>query len=164
MDLRAVPQAVSIVFEKNNYRLLAGFLSILFFVIYISVPVYAIPGNDFAFYFASTPLPEVGLSILLSIVMGMVFAMQIYSWRNRITVAKNASVGFAGFFSGAISAIFASATCASCISVLFSFIGFGGVVFLLEHRIEIMLVTAGIVMASFYYTSKKLTGKCKNCN
>jgi hypothetical protein len=158
-----VGEAAERVFREKGYIQLAVVLSIVFLLIYISIPVFVVPGNDYKYYFSVTPIHEHVFSLILSVIMGIVFTMQIYSWKNSISIVKNAGMGFVGFFSGTISTIFASATCVSCITAIFSFIGFGTVNLLLEHKTEIMLMTLGIVLASLYFTSRKINGKCKSC-
>ena len=48
--------------------------------------------------------------------------------------------------------------------LVFSFIGFGGVLFLIEHKAEILALTAAITFISLYFTSKKISGKCSSCS
>jgi hypothetical protein len=163
MGLADIPQAAGKVMSHQKYRLLAGILCLVSFAIYVSIPVFTVPGNSFEFFLKTTPVPELAFTFVLSLFMGVLFSMQIYCWDNRIKAAENAGMGFAGFISGAVSAIFASATCASCISAVFSFIGFGGVLFLLEHKNEVTAITAGIVLLSLYFTSERIAGNCSSC-
>ncbi|MEW6722681.1 MAG: hypothetical protein AB1324_05455 [Candidatus Micrarchaeota archaeon] len=158
-----IVKALSSVFSGPRYVLLAAALAVLSFSFYISVPVFVVPGNSYAFFFASTPLPELLVIGDVSALMGAVLAMQAYAWQNRIETVRNAGMGLAGFLSGAASSVFATATCASCVSAIFSFVGFGGAVFLVEHRGEMMALTAGIVLLSLYFTSKRIAGECGSC-
>jgi hypothetical protein len=163
MGLGNVPAAIRRVFGAARYSLLALFLSILSFFLYVSLPVYSVPGNSYGFFFAATPPPELAAMAGLSVLMGLVFSMQIYAWRRGVKAVENAGIGFAGFVSGALSGLFASASCASCISTLFSFLSFGGVLFLLEHKLEISIITAGVALLSLYLTSQRIEGACKSC-
>ena len=163
MNVSAILQAYGTVFGKKRYVMLAVLLSVLSFFLYISVPVLIIPGNSYQFFLSATPVVELLATALISILVGTLFAMQIYSWRRNIQVVKNTGIGIVGFISGAISTIFASATCISCVSVVFSFLGFGGIIFLTEHRWEIMSLTTLIVLISFYLTSNRIAGSCISC-
>ncbi len=163
MGLGNVPSAIRRVFGAARYSLLALFLSIFSFLLYISLPVYSVPGNSYEFYFASTAPAELAAMAALSIIMGIVFSMQIYAWRRGVKALGNAGIGFAGFISGALSGMFASATCASCISAIFSFLSFSGVLFLLEHKLEISLITGGVALLSVYLTAQRIEGACKSC-
>jgi hypothetical protein len=161
--MEATGKALSAVFGRPRYVALAAVLSAASFAFYVSVPVLSVPGNSYGFFFESTPATDIAVIAALSALMGIVLSMQAYAWGNRAETARDAGIGLAGFFSGAVSSIFASATCASCVSALFSFIGFGGVVFLTEHKAEVTAITAGIVMLSFYLTSRRIAGKCDSC-
>ncbi len=148
---------------NGDYLALAAILSFLFFALYIAIPVITIPGNDVAFHLSATPQLELILNAILSVVMGILFSMQIYSWRNRMGDFTNAGFSFAGLFSGGISTLFASASCAGCVGALFSFIGFSGITFLLEHKMEIMLGTFAIALIALHFTSNKINGNCRSC-
>ncbi|MEW6036603.1 MAG: hypothetical protein AB1529_08390 [Candidatus Micrarchaeota archaeon] len=163
MGLGNVPAAMGRVFGAARYLLLALFLSISSFFLYVSLPVYSVPGNSYGFFFAATPPAELAAMAGLSLIMGIVFSMQIYAWRRGVKAVENAGIGFAGFISGALSGLFASATCASCISALFSFLSFSGVLFLLEHRFEISVITAVVALSSLYLTAQRIEGACASC-
>ena len=162
--LDEIPLAMGTVFRDRGYLALAASLFLLSLLLYVSIPVFSIPGNSFEFFLVVTPLPELLAILALSALMGIVMAMQAYCWKNGIGAVSNAGMGIVGFVSGAVSSIFASATCASCVSAVFSFIGFGGVLFLVEHKAEVMALTGTIVLLSFYFTSKRISGNCDSCS
>ncbi|HSB47516.1 MAG TPA: hypothetical protein VLD37_05865 [Candidatus Bilamarchaeum sp.] len=163
MGLKDVRLAAGKVFSHRGYVALAAAFSLLSLLVYVSIPVFTIPGNSYGFFLASTSLPDLAVIAALSALMGIVLSMQAYCWKNRIKAVSNAGVGIAGFLSGAVSAIFASATCTSCVSALFSFLGFGGVLFLLEHKAEVTALTGGLVLVSLYFTSRRIAGNCESC-
>jgi hypothetical protein len=163
MGTSDIPLALRVVFAERGYAALAGILFLFSLLLYVSIPVFTVPGNSYAFFIASTPALELALIAGISALMGVVLSMQAYCWKNSIRAASSAGIGFAGFVSGAVSAIFASATCASCVSAVFSFIGFGGVLFLMEHKAEVTAFTGGLVFVSLYFTSKRIAGRCESC-
>lgn len=156
--------ALGIVFANRTYVLLGMAIAVISFLLYISIPVFTVPGNSYWFFLSSIPPLELAAIGGISALMGVVMSMQVYCWKNSIAAIANAGVGFAGFLSGAVSALFTSATCASCVSAVFSFIGFGGILFLIEHKAEILALTAAITFISLYFTSKKISGKCSSCS
>src|SRR5271157_2715145 len=115
MGFGSVPQAMRIVFSDNRYKIAAVALSFALFLVYISIPIALVPGNTIAFFFSITPPYQLMASGIISIVMGVVLAMQIFSFRNRIPITRHAGAGLAGFLSGSISVVFTTATCASCV-------------------------------------------------
>ena len=76
---------------------------------------------------------------------------------------KESSAGFIAFISTLISGLFASATCIACVSVLFAFIGTGGMIFLLEYRWQIVIISFMIVLLALYFTSKRIQDNCEIC-
>jgi hypothetical protein len=158
-----VRTALSLVFRGRSYQRLAIVLSALLFAIYISVPVWTIPGNSYGTVLSVIPPAELAGTVLLSCVMGVVLSMQAYAWRNNAHSLPNAGAGLAGLVSGSISVLFSTASCASCMSAVFSFLGFSGIVFFIQHRGEMVLLTFAILGASFYLTSRRIAGRCASC-
>jgi hypothetical protein len=154
---------MSSVFARKEYAALAGVFFLFSLFLYVSVPVFLIPGNSYEFFLNTTPLPELLAIAALSLVVGIVLSMQAYCWKSGIRAAGSAGAGFAGFVSGMVSAVFTTATCAGCVSAIFSFMGFGGVLFLLEHKGEIAAATSVLVLLSLYFTSERIAGKCREC-
>lgn len=163
VDLSVIPSAVKTVFSTWNYRILGLLLSFLFMILYISVPVFTIPGNSYGFFLEITPILELTSIAVLAIIVGVVFTMQIYSWKNGYKLSTSPALGFTGLISGSISSIFSTATCSACVAALFSFLGFGGVLFMIEHRMEIIAVTSIIVLIPLFFTSRKIVNGCGTC-
>ncbi len=161
--LADIRTALGAVFGGWRFRALALALSLLLFAVYVSVPVFAIPGNSYGFYLKITPPYEIAAIAVLSLLMGIELTMQAYAWRHNIHRLQHAGAGIAGLVSGSAAALFSTATCASCMSALFSFIGFGGMAFMIQHRMEMMAATLALLGASFYFTSKRIAGKCASC-
>ena len=164
MGLDSIPKSLGTVFSNIRYTALAGALAVLFYLLYIAVPVFGIPGNDFGFFLSSTPANYLLMTAILSIAVSIVFTMQIYAWKNNMHRITHSGAGIAGFVSGSVSVLFAGATCASCMSAVFSFLGFAGVVFLIEHRIEVTVLTYIILAGAFYLTSQRISDKCGSCS
>lgn len=160
-DLRA---SGSIVFSSSSYRLIALGTAAALLAFYLSVPVLFIPGSSYRSVIMMMSLPEQLSTILLSALMGAVTAMQVFAWRNNAHRLSHAGAGLAGLVSGSLSVLFSTASCASCMSALFSLVGFGGLMFFFQHRSEMMALTFVILAASFYLTSKRIAGKCASCS
>src|SRR5512143_3453449 len=96
-DLRT---AVGTVFGSPRYRLLALALAALLFAIYISIPVFTIPGNSYGFFLSITPPYELAAIAALSALMGIELAMQAYAWGHNLHRLQHAGAGLAGLISG----------------------------------------------------------------
>ncbi len=157
-------KSIRLVLSEKRY--LAAFILATAFMayLYVFVPIFTVPGNDLGFFLSITPLGQLAFIGILSIAMGLLIAMQLYSF----FALKAPQVKAAGttIFAGAssiVSGVFAGATCAACVSVIFSFLGTGGVFFLLEYRWPIMIGTFLIVLIALFFTSKKIQSLCENC-
>ncbi|MFN7991837.1 MAG: hypothetical protein U0R44_06815 [Candidatus Micrarchaeia archaeon] len=162
--LSDMKKAVSLVFRDQRGLQTALAFGAAAFLFSISVPVLTIPGNSYAFFFSSTPPLQLVMTLLISAFMSLVMTMQVYAWRHKAHSIIHAGAGIAGLISGSSSIIFTSATCASCMSAVVSFIGFGSAVFLVEHQALIMAATFVILGVSFYMTSEKIAGGCVSCD
>ncbi len=160
-DLRS---STSLVFSSPGYVMLAAGLGALLLLFYLAVPLMMIPGASIRSIIAMMSFPEQVSTVLLSALMGALGAMQAYAWRNNAHRISHAGAGLAGFLSGSLSIFLTTASCASCMSALFSFIGFGGVMFFYQHKGEVTALTFLILGASLYLTSRRIAGKCASCS
>lgn len=158
--------AIKLVLRNKNY--LVGFivLSLVIFWLFIYIPVKNIPGNDFTFQLSIMTLEDKLLSGLLSVLVSLSLVMNVYAFK----LKRSAKVGISmlgqsggGLFSGIVASVFGTATCAACVSSLFGFLGTGGVLFLLEYRTQIVLVSIILLLISLYFISAKVVGICKSC-
>jgi hypothetical protein len=163
MALEAVGIAFGEVFSRRNYLLLGLAASAFFLFLFAAVEVYTIPGNTFDFWLEN--LSEVSALILLVLALGMGAgaALQTYAWRHGAHTYRSAGAGVVGAFSGILASIFSSAACASCVGALFSFLGAGGVITLINHRWEFSLLGLALVAGSIYLSSQKVANHCESC-
>ncbi|MBI4399520.1 hypothetical protein HY570_02115 [Candidatus Micrarchaeota archaeon] len=156
-------ESFKLVFEKKKYYLLAGVASIITLLVYVGLPIYSIPGNNLEIFLATSNAYGLIFMFLLSILIGILISMQVYAFkRNLGGKTKEITTGFTAFFSSIIGAIFTGATCALCVGSLFSFLGAAGIIFLLEHRIEISILSFFLILSSLYLTSRRIYN-CDSC-
>lgn len=149
--------------RNKNYLLLFAMLAVLFFFIYVLIPVFTVPGNDLIFQLKAFTLKDYFLIIPFSLVTGLMLTTQIYSFKKYKMLAKEAGTGMLGSSSGFIAGMFGSATCVSCISALFGFLGIGSVIFLVNNRWWIVSIGMALVLLSLFFTSKRIVN-CETCN
>jgi hypothetical protein len=155
--------AFGTVFAKEHYRLLAIGAAFAAAFAFIWVPVATTPGNDFAFYFRITPWWNYVFLLLFAAGFGFMLPMQVYLLRQKAPPAKEKAKGLAPVVSSALAGIYATAACAGCVTTVFSFFGFGGVLFLLEYRLPLLAVSLALLAASVYYTARQIAGHCPEC-
>jgi len=157
-------QAAKKVFSRKKYFLLFLALSVTTIGIYVWYQVAATPGNDLFFQLAITPWWGFLLMALFAISTGLLITMKAFLFRNtRRLHAKETGGTMVGTASGFIASIFSSATCASCVSALFGFLGIGTVLFLLDYRWHIMAAGTAIIAVSLFFVSKRINGECAGC-
>jgi hypothetical protein len=130
------------------------------------VPVVAIPGNDFAFQLNISATKDYALLTILAPLISLVITMQIFIFRRNKNIKdnlKSAGVGVTGSYSGIIATVFATASCSSCIAVLFGFLGTGAAFFAVENRWLFVTLAIGLMLISLYFAARKINKACTSC-
>jgi len=151
--------------EKQYFSLLILLCPIIFFI-FILVPVVTIPGNDFTFQLSIFALKDFVLLSVLAPLISLVVIMQIFIFRRNRNIKENiasAGIGAAGGFSGIIATVFATASCSSCVAVLFGFLGTGAVFFAVDNRWLFVTLAIGLMLVSLYFSAKKINKVCISC-
>lgn len=166
MFLNTLFTAIKTVLTAKKYLLTFFILSPAVFFLFVLIPVTAIPGNDFAFQLSLFTPKDYTLLIVLAPLISLVMTMQVYIWRRNRDIKetlKSAGVGAAGSYSGVIATVFATASCSSCVAVLFGFLGTGAVFFAVENRWLFVSLAIGLMLASLYFTARKINKVCISC-
>ena len=156
--------AINEVFKSKNYWIIFIISSVIMFLFYVYIPIYITPGNDLKFFMQITPWWGLLILILLSLLMGLLVCMQVYIYKHLKKVPlKEGGSGIVAWLSSVISGLFSSATCASCVSVLFAFLGTGGILFLLKYRWHISGIGLILVLFSINLSIKRINNHCESC-
>ena len=152
------------VFKKRIYFLIFFLASLFMLFLYVFIPIFVTPGNDLAFFIKITPWWGFLILFSLALLMGLLITMQVYIYRNlKKILVKESGSGIIAWFSSMISGIFGSATCASCVSVFFAFLGASGILFLLKYRWYISGFGFVLVLISIHLSVKKIQNHCESC-
>ncbi len=154
--------AVSEVLHKRKYQVIAIIVALFFLTLYVYVPIAVTPGNDLAFFFETTGLWQFILLVILAMLTGMIVSMQSYLFARKRKIAEGTPTivsGIASFSSG----LFSSATCASCVSVIFAFLGTSGVLFLLEYRWHLVIASFILLGTALIFVSQRISNHCSSC-
>lgn len=158
--------ANKLVFSDKRYFF--GFLVTAFvmFWLLIYIPIRTIPGNDLKFQLSILTSKDWFLFTMLLALTSLSAVMNIYILNNKKSLQDGVAMagqGGTGFISGVIASIFGTATCASCVTFFFGFLGFGGVLFLLKYRTLIATGSIILMLISLYFTSKRVLNACDSC-
>ena len=161
---KTVAAAARQVLSNPKYSWLFALSSAFFAGLYLIYPVLATPGNDLGFQLSITPWWGLALIALLAFATGLLVAMQAYIFR-RLKAVPVAETG--GTVLGGVSAflanMFASASCTACVSALFSFLGLGTILFLMNYRWEIVGASIALIFVALYFASKRIQDNCLEC-
>ena len=81
-----IVSAIQKVLGINSYRLLFILLTAVIFWLFLAIPVYTVPGNDFAFQLSILPGQEILLLIALALLTALSIVFHIFTFRHKATV------------------------------------------------------------------------------
>ena len=152
--------AFQLIFSKPTYIAIAGFTSIVFWIIFNILDELLFFFPVFTFYLPDDAIGSFIISSITAPLLGVVIAMNVYVFRNsRLKLSR------ASFFSGSSMSIVSSA-CASCSSFGFFLIStFGGAGILAStimsnYQIPIRLIALRLLAWTLYSVSNRLTKSC----
>jgi len=141
-----------------------GFAFLIFWL-FVMVPVWTTPGDDFLFQLSLFTPSIYAILISLSLLNGYLLSMHFALYRMRhdlkVKTSKKEKLSIFGIIGSSIAA---TAGCASCYSSLLAVFGLGGSVFIVEHRFWFALIAFGLTSYAIYATSKRLNGHCSTCH
>lgn len=160
--------AATQVFGERKYVFILLSFALFFFALFVFIPVATTPGNTFAFQLSIFRMQDYFLMILLALLVGLNFSMNIYAWRKRGQLANVSGFAVGGAtagFGGAFAAIVGTATCASCLAFLFGIVGLGigNVAFVLKYQTFFLLGAITLVVVSIYFSARKINKVCDSC-
>lgn len=153
--------ATRIVMLKRRYLWVWILSSFCFFALLVLIPVWTTPGNDIAFQLKILGLKFDLILVVLSIVNGLLIAMQWYGLAHT-KKSDNYVLGgsLIGMGVGFIVSLFA---CAACYSTLLAFVGFGVATFFVQYRIPFLIFTFTILFWALSKNAQRILGHCEAC-
>lgn len=153
-------------FRKRGLRFIFVLGTLALFAGMFIIPVVLIPGNSVSLH-ADLLQPAdyvvlAGLSLASSLLV--IIQINIFQKTRRKQIHGDTAVGGIGVLVGLFSSLFASATCALCVGALFSFLGFGTVLFFAQHRWYIIVFAGLLLFISLYFSSRRLNTGCSTCS
>ncbi|HII35909.1 MAG TPA: hypothetical protein HA319_02390 [Nitrosopumilaceae archaeon] len=152
-------QALRLVFSNKPYILLsiAIFVGLLVMLSIVSEYVFLQPIPTF--YVQDEDIVGFLLIVMVSALSGLVVSMSIF--RVKILHAKQLNVSFAGPIIGASAGVCSCGPAGFAIVSTFGTIGGTATAFLTNYEIPLRLISIGILISTYYFTSKGITAQCK---
>lgn len=165
------------VLKKKAYLVVFLFLiPVIGFLLYL-IPVTKIPGNSITFQAKLFGTQDYILLAFLAVLESLLIVMFFYQFHqaqpyknkqnvsvNKLTRLNGDNLGmFSGMFSTVPAFLFGTKLCPICIAAIFGAFGPGAVLFAMQERTLIFIVSLAILLFSIYSVSKKVNGICKDC-
>ncbi|HQU07621.1 MAG TPA: hypothetical protein PK539_00985 [Candidatus Paceibacterota bacterium] len=163
--VRTLLRAGRDVFGRPAYFGIAVVGALIFFGLYLFVPVWLVPSNTVTFELLNiTPL-QYGLLSLLALMTGMLVSFEVFAFRStRTQKLRAAGEGGVGLVASLFGGIIAAASCGCGIGILLGVVGFGGgALFVAENQTSIVLVMLGVVAIGVYFSATRAAGLCATC-
>lgn len=141
--------------------------ALVLFILFVAIPIFTIPGNTLPFQLKAFRAQDYGLMLSLSALAGLNFALYWFASKQRKSQPTTQSVfgGTASGIAGVFGAVVGTATCASCLAVLFGLIGLGtgSVLFVLRNQSYFLLGAIVLMLTSLYFAAQKVNKVCASC-
>lgn len=154
------------VLKQPRCALLCIAVALIFFALFIAVPVFTTPGNSFGFQLSIFRTWDYALMSLLALLVGLNSAFVFQTWRQKRNVKKTSLAhGAVTGLSGIFGAVVGTAACASCLAALFGLIGLGtgSVFFVLKNQPYFLLGAIAFMLVSLYFSARKINKVCTSC-
>jgi hypothetical protein len=151
-------------FKNKNYSFLFLVLFLVFFALFVLIPVWTVPGNTSAIQLRIFSILDYVVLVLLSSLSSLFITMQAY-----VVLRKRKMGGIGTATAGGVGALFAgiagTAFCAFCLAPFFAIfgIGFGGVIFVLGYRFYFVAGITLLMLIAIYLTARKINKVCTSC-
>jgi len=143
-------------------------MGIVFFGLFVFIPVMTIPGNDLRFQLSIYSQRDYTLMFLLASLVGLNFSLQVYTFKKQKEqhdlLKSTSQVAISGI-SGVFGAVVGTAACASCLAFFFGLIGLGAgsIIFVLNNQSYFLVGAIIALIISLYFTARKANGICDTC-
>ena len=150
------------VLRDPRYAALALFGTVLFLVLYLGVPALFVPGETLPFELTHFTTLGGGALVLLALMSGALFTLEVYAFRISRAVAPSAvGESGAGLVASLLGGILAAASCGCGAGILLGAIGLGGgALFVVAHQTAIIVAMLAIVTVGLYYSARRAAGIC----
>lgn len=153
-------KGIGIVLSDSKYLAGSALLTVALCLAYMfAIPVFTIPGNDFAFALTLITPIVLATDVLISAGTAVLVAMTIYLFKQIRTAKAAGATAGTSVFGGLI----ASVTCPACATTLLGFLGAGGTLFVASYRNYIALASFAVILVAMYFVSGKIANGCDSC-
>jgi len=153
------------VFRERIYIGITTVGTLVFFALYLLIPVWMVPGTTLAYEFDRLTLVNYGLLGTLALMAGVLLSLELFSFqRSRGAGLRAARDGGVGLVASLAGGILAAATCGCGVGILLGAVGLGGGAFFVgENQTFIVALMLGVVAVGLYFSARRAAGICATC-
>lgn len=152
-----IQMALQTVFSHRRYFIPAFLVAALMFGVLIFLPVGRVSAAVLYYQVTSLDALSLGTMIGFSILLGILFSMNIYLFqKTHLVKEKTLGRGVLSLFSSFVAGLFGSSVCLACLSILLGFLGMPIITALLAYQKPLFLLSALIAIGSLYLTSRAI--------
>lgn len=163
-----IVSAISTALHQKTSLLAGAIAAVLFFALFVALPIWTIPGNSLAFQLKIFRPYDYALMGILAILVGLTVSLETYSGRRRRGADDGARLAVQGTLSGGLgvfAAVVGTATCGSCLAVLFGLLGLGAAstFFVLQNQQTFLLAAMGVMLIALFVAARRVSRVCRSC-
>jgi len=161
--------AIRTTLRSREYLIGFVIVALLIFIVLFEIQVSVIPGNSTKFQASLFTYEDWILFTVISIFNSLFVMMQVYLYQLKkkheqtLELAGGIALSGVGTLSGFLASLFGAATCGLCIGALFSFLGANSVIFLIDNRVAITIVSLILLVMALIITSRRFNTVCESC-
>lgn len=167
-SINILKQATKETLATSPRRIAFVLLVVVTFGLFVWIPVKLIPGNDLPFQLSIMTRLDFAMFGILSVLNALLILMQWHLFQLRRLRARSGVgmviTGGVGGLSATFASVLSTASCGACVTGFLGFLGTGGVLFVLDNRWQISLVSILIVVIALAIASNTIASGCKVCN
>ena len=164
-EMRTTLRASASVFQKSSYRAISVSGALVFFGVYLLVPVWLVPGNTLAFELSRMTALGYALLATLALMTGVLLSFELFAFRrSRTQGLRAAGESGIGLIASLTGGVLAAASCGCGIGILLGVLGLGGgALFVAANQSGIIAVMLVVVATGLYFSARRAAGLCVTC-
>ena len=164
-QLSTIVRGSAQVFRERLYVGVTTVGTLVFFALYLLIPVWVVPGTTLVYELDRLTLVNYALLGSLALMAGALLSFELFSFRrSRMAGLRTAGEGGVGLAASLAGGILAAATCGCGIGILLGVVGLGGgALFIAGNQTLIVASMLGVVAVGLYFSARRAAGICATC-
>ncbi len=165
VGIRTMLRAGASVFRNPLYGAISAGSAVVFFGVYLLVPVWLVPGNTLAFELSQITALDYALLATLALMTGILLSFELFAFRrSRTQGLRTAGESGIGLIASLTGGVLAAASCGCGVGILLGVLGLGGgALFVAANQSGIIVAMLVVVAIGLYFSARRAAGLCVTC-